>query len=74
VRHVHRDELHVAVHEIGDEGHVTGQTMQSGEEKHGAAPAAFSYGRKQLGPVGVLLAALDLDELRGVSFICQLTE
>jgi hypothetical protein len=62
--HVHGDELHVAVHQVGDEHHIAREPIQLGDEKHGAALPAFGYCREQLGPIGVLLAAFDLDELR----------
>jgi hypothetical protein len=63
VRHFHGYELHVAVHEIGDKGDIARETVQPGNEKHGAAVAAFGKSRKQLGPVRMLLAALDFDKL-----------
>jgi hypothetical protein len=61
---VQGDEFHVAVNQVCDEGHVARQAVKAGDEKHGAAPAAFSYGRKQLGPIGVLFAALHFDVFR----------
>ena len=62
--HVDGDEVLAALHQRADEGDVTGQPVQVGDQQRGAAPAAFGEGGRQLGPVRVALAALNLRVLR----------
>jgi hypothetical protein len=71
LRYVAGDEIRPGFHQVGDECHVAGEAVQTGNEKYGAALAAFSQSGKELGPVGVPSAALDLgvfgDELAGAN-------
>jgi hypothetical protein len=57
MRHVHGDEFHIAVHQVGDEGDVAGQAIETCNQKGGAALSAFRDRGEQLGPIGELLPA-----------------
>ena len=62
LRHVASHELRAAVHQVGDEGDIAGQSVQAGDNQHCPALAGQIEGGGELGPVG-LLPALNLGEL-----------
>ena len=61
--HIAGDEVGTALHQIGDEGDVTGQPVKAGNQQGSAALPALLKGGKQLRPVRVPASALDLGEL-----------
>ncbi len=61
-RHVGRDELDAAFHQPGDEVDVAGQTVELGDDQHGAPRPAVGQRRCELGAVP-LAAAFHLDVL-----------
>ena len=63
--HVAGHEIDAALHQVCDEGHVAGQTVQTGDQKHGTALAALFQGGEELRPVRVPASALDLGEFGG---------
>jgi hypothetical protein len=56
------NELDIAFHEGADEGDVTAETVELGDQQDRAVPAADIEGERELGAV-VFGAALDLGEL-----------
>lgn len=61
--HIAGNEIRAALHQIGDEGDVTGQPVKAGNQQGSAALSALLKGGKQLRPVRVSASALDLGEL-----------
>jgi len=61
--HIASDEVRAALHQVGNEGNVTGQPVKAGNQQGSAALPALFKGGKQLRPVRVSASALDLSEL-----------
>jgi DNA-binding transcriptional regulator YiaG len=61
--HIDGDEIDATLHEAGNEMHIAGKAIQSGNDERGFLTAAFRKGGGELGPVGMSLATLDLLEL-----------
>jgi len=61
--HIASNEVRAALHQVGNEGNVTGQPVKAGNQQGSAALPALLKGGKQLGPVRVPPSALDLGEL-----------
>ena len=61
-RHIDRDKIHAALHQVGDEGNVAREPVEAGNEQGRAALTAFGKGGMELRAVGVAASALDLGE------------
>ncbi len=60
LRHVAGDEVRPALHEVGNESDVAGQTIKAGNEEQSTAFAAVGQRGQKLRPVAVPASALDL--------------
>jgi hypothetical protein len=60
--HIDGHKIRRALHQVGDEGDVAGETIQFGDQQGRLVPAARLQGERELRSV-VLGAGLDLDEL-----------
>lgn len=64
LRHIAADEVDGALHQVGNERHITRQPIKAGNGKYGAAATAFFLRRGQMRPIGDAPAALGVRELR----------
>jgi len=62
VRHVYRNEVHPGFHQVRDEGHVPGKSIELGNYQRGLVLLRRFHRLGQLGAIGPL-AALNLSEL-----------
>jgi len=62
LREIHCFKFDFRLHQVGNEGHVAGQTVQLGNNKFGALKATRLQGFCQLWPIGAL-SALNLGVL-----------
>ena len=64
-RHVHRDEIHAALHQVRNEGDIARQAVEAGNHQHGAALAALGQRRVKLRAIAVPAPAFNLGERGG---------
>jgi len=65
LRHVHRHEIHSALHQVGNEGSVARESVKAGNQQRRPALAAFRKRGVKLGPVGIAASAFNLGERGG---------